>query len=69
MESDLEAVERMAKELKGSPNSLELQRSLLSLLRLSKMRRSDLVHQYGTEALHRPSKLGDEGKARPPVWE
>merc|ERR1712137_144871 len=60
MASDLEKVEEWLVKLKRDPHSSTLQRELLSHFRATGLRRSDLVHQYGSELLQKPRGLGDE---------
>ena len=55
-------IEELAKQLRQSPNSFAKQRELMSVLRSSKIRRSDLVNEFGGKLLEKSrSKLGDEG--------
>jgi len=60
MPSDVEKVEEWVIKLQRDPHSSSNQRALLTHLRATGLRRSDLVHQYGTELLHKPRWLGDE---------
>ena len=55
-------IEELAKQLRQSPNSFTKQRELMSVLRSSKIRRSELVNEFGSDLLEKSrSKLGDEG--------
>ena len=52
----------VVRELRDSPNSFSKQKELLKLLRTSKIRRSDLVQEFGTKMLAKKSRLGSDGK-------
>ena len=56
-----EEIEGLVIKLRGDRFNFKLQRQLLSLLRSSKIRKSGLVNEFGTEILKQRSKLGDEG--------
>ena len=56
-------MDELAEKLRDNGGSYSLQKELLSVLRSSKIRRADLVQEYGSSLLIRSrSRLGDDGK-------
>lgn len=56
--TDVAELDRLVAEIRKSPNSFSKQKELLAFLRKSKIRRSDLVQEYGTKVLQHKSSLG-----------